>query len=47
MHLAHDYVMRQPEPFQLVLMHCMATIEAVIPSVELRYRYTIPFLLLP
>jgi hypothetical protein len=43
MHLAHDYVMRQPEPFQSVLMHCMTTIEAVIPNVELRYRYAIPF----
>jgi hypothetical protein len=43
MHPAHDYVMRQPEAFQAVLMHCMATIEAVIPTVELRYRYAIPF----
>lgn len=40
---AHDYVMRQPEPFRALLMHCMATIEAVIPAVELRYRYAIPF----
>ncbi len=35
--------MRQSEAFQAVLMHCMATIEAVIPTVELRYRYAIPF----
>ena len=36
---AHDYVLRQREPFRAVLMHCMATIEAIIPAVELRYRY--------
>ncbi|MCZ8145481.1 DUF1801 domain-containing protein [Flavobacterium sp.] len=40
---AHDYVLRQREPFRAVLMHCMATIEAIIPAVELRYRYAIPF----
>jgi hypothetical protein len=40
---AHDYVMRQPEPFRALLMHCMVTIEAVVPAVELRYRYAIPF----
>ena len=43
MHPALVYTLNQPEPYQSIMMHCMATIEACIPEIELRFSYKIPF----
>jgi len=40
---AEDYILKQPEPYRSILMHLQVLVESTIPSVELKYKYRIPF----
>lgn len=43
MNPAEAYILEQPEPFKTILLHLQVLIETTIPSVELKYKYKIPF----
>lgn len=43
MNPAETYILDQPEPFKSILLHLMVLIETTVPSVELMYKYKIPF----
>ncbi|TSE08899.1 MULTISPECIES: DUF1801 domain-containing protein [Aquimarina] len=40
---AEHYILNQSEPFKTILLHLQMLIESTIPSVELLYKYKIPF----
>ncbi len=42
MNPAEDYILSQNEPYRSILLHLKATIEAVIPEVDLKYKWNIP-----
>lgn len=42
MNPAEEYILNQDEPFRSILLHLKATIEAIIPDVELKYKWNIP-----
>lgn len=42
MNPAEDYILTQNEPFRSMLLHIKSVIEAVIPEVELKYKWRIP-----
>ena len=43
MNPAEDYILKQPEPFRGILLHLQSVIEQVVPGVDLKYKYRIPF----
>lgn len=43
MNPSEEYILRQPEPYCLILLHLQVIIENTLPEVELLYRYKIPF----
>ncbi len=43
MNPAEAYILDQPEPFKSILLHLQVLIETTVPSVELMYKYKIPF----
>ena len=43
MNPAEDYILNQPEPYRLILVHLQVIIEKTIPQVDLKYKYRIPF----
>ncbi|MDX1315846.1 MAG: DUF1801 domain-containing protein [Eudoraea sp.] len=43
MNPAESYILDQPEPYRGILLHLQLLIESVVPAVELRYKYRIPF----
>lgn len=43
MNPAEEYILKQPEPFRAMLLHLQVIIETTVTSVELKYKYKIPF----
>ena len=43
MNPAEEYMLRQSEPYRSILLHLQAVIEREIPSVDLKFKYRIPF----
>ncbi|MDY8138565.1 DUF1801 domain-containing protein [Aquimarina sp. 2201CG5-10] len=43
MNPAETYILNQPEKFKTILLQLQVLIETTIPSVELLYKYKIPF----
>ncbi len=43
MNPAEEYILNQPEPYKTILLQLQVLIETTIPSVELMYKYKIPF----
>ena len=42
MNPAEEYILNKDEPFRSILLHLKATIEAIIPDVEVKYKWHIP-----
>ena len=42
MNPAEDYILKQQEPFKSILLQLQTIIEAVVPDVEMRYKWRIP-----
>ncbi|WP_350293523.1 DUF1801 domain-containing protein [uncultured Croceitalea sp.] len=42
MNPAEEYILNQDEPYRSILLHLKATIEAIIPDVELKFKWSIP-----
>ncbi len=40
---AEEYILRQAEPYKSILLYLQTVIERVVPEVELRFKYSIPF----
>ncbi len=43
MNPAENYIMNQTEPFRSMLLHLQLIIENTIPSLDLKFKYKIPF----
>ncbi len=43
MNPAEEYILNQSEPYKTILLHLQVVIETTVPSVELMYKYKIPF----
>ena len=43
MNPAEEYILRQPEPFQSIVLQLQLLIEQTIPSAKLLFKYRIPF----
>lgn len=43
MNPAEEYILNQREPFKTMLLQLQVLVETTIPSVELQYKYKIPF----
>ncbi|MEO0572604.1 MAG: DUF1801 domain-containing protein [Bacteroidota bacterium] len=42
MNPAEEYILNQPEPYRSILLHLKSVIEAVIPEVDMKYKWRIP-----
>lgn len=42
MNPAEDYILSQDEPFKSILLHLKTVIEAVMPEVDMKYKWGIP-----
>lgn len=42
MNPAEEYILNQPEPYRAMLLHLLSVIEAVIPDVDMKYKWSIP-----
>ncbi|NNM17403.1 MAG: DUF1801 domain-containing protein [Croceitalea sp.] len=42
MNPSEEYILGQPEPFRSILLHVKATIETVIPEVDMKYKWGVP-----
>lgn len=40
---AETYILNQPEPFKLILMHLQIIIEHHFPKVDLKFKWKLPF----
>jgi len=40
---AENYILNQKEPYRSILLHLQSVIERTIPTVDLKYKYKIPF----
>lgn len=43
MNPAEDYILNQEEPYRSMLLHLQSVIERSVPTVDLKYKYKIPF----
>ncbi len=43
MNPAEEYILNQPELYRSIFLHLQTIIEHTIPSLELKYKYRIPF----
>ncbi len=43
MNPAEDYILNQEEPYRSMLIHLQSVIERTVPTVDLKYKYKIPF----
>ncbi|MGI9547587.1 MAG: DUF1801 domain-containing protein [Flavobacteriaceae bacterium] len=43
MNPAEEYILKQAEPFKSILLFLQTSIENTVPSVDLKYKYRIPF----
>ncbi|WP_375239929.1 DUF1801 domain-containing protein [Aurantibacter sp.] len=46
MNPAEAYILKQEEPFKSVLLDLKSIVEAVIPDIELHYKWKIPFFMI-
>ena len=42
MHPAEAYILEQNEPYRSILMHLKSVIEAVVPEVDMKYKWGVP-----
>ncbi len=42
MNPAEEYILSRDEPYRSILLHLKAVIEAVIPNVDMKYKWSIP-----
>lgn len=42
MNPAEEYILSREEPYRSILLHLKAVIEAVIPEVDMKYKWNIP-----
>ena len=42
MNPAEDYILSQPEPKRSILLHLKAVVEAVVPRINMKYKWGIP-----
>ncbi len=38
-----DYIFRQPENYRAILLHLIVIVERIVPNVDLRFKYGIPY----
>ncbi len=43
MKLAEEYILRQPENHQAIILHLCAVVEQVVPEAELLFKWKLPF----
>ncbi|MUH34810.1 DUF1801 domain-containing protein [Zobellia amurskyensis] len=43
MNPAENYILDKPEPYRSILLHLQSVIERILPEVELKFKYRIPF----
>ena len=43
MNPAEAYILDQEEPFKNILLHLQVLVETTVPTVDLRYKYRLPF----
>lgn len=43
MNPADNFILNQPEPFRLMLLHLQMVIEHTIPEAELKFKWGVPF----
>lgn len=43
MNPAENYILNQPELFREILLYLQLVVEKIIPELELKYKYKIPF----
>ena len=43
MKLTDEYIFRQPEKYQAILLHLISVVEHVIPEIELVLKYGVPY----
>jgi hypothetical protein len=43
MNPAENYILKQKEPFQSILLQLQIVIESVVPGLELKYKWRIPY----
>ncbi len=43
MNPAEAYILNQSEPYRSILLHLQSVIERTVPTVDLKYKYKIPF----
>lgn len=43
MNPAEQYILKQFEPYRSILLHLQVVIEATLPSLQMLYKYKIPF----
>ena len=43
MNPAENYILQQPEPYKSILLQLQVLIEFTFPTIELKYKYRIPF----
>ncbi len=43
MNPAEAYILHQEEPYRSMLLHLQSVIERTVPTVDLKYKYKIPF----
>ncbi len=43
MNPAEDYILKQANPYKMILLHLQAVIESVIPELDLKFKYGLPF----
>lgn len=40
---AEEYILRQPEHFQAIMLHVCAVVEQIVPEAELLFKWKLPF----
>ena len=43
MNPAEAYILEQAEPYKSILLHLQAVIERILPDIDLKFKYRIPF----
>ena len=43
MNPAENYILKQAEPFQSILLQLQVIVESTLPKLDLKYKYKIPF----
>ena len=43
MNLAENYILKQSQPFQSILLQLQVIIESTLPTLDLKYKWKLPF----